>query len=146
MTNYIIDPAVFYWINVLSIIQTVCAVIGGFTLTGFVTLFVVYAIKRYGLSEPDKPDEDDSYEMKIYERYLKDYEDERNNLQRIRKYMMTALIVGGLLVVLSIFIPGKQTSVEMLVAKTATFDNVNWTVQQVKEIIDYIVNALKGAM
>ncbi len=146
MTNYIIDPAVFYWINVLSIIQTVCAVIGGFALTGFITLFVVYAMKRYGLSEPDKPCEDDSYEMKRYERYLKDYEDERNNLQRIRKYMMTALIVGGLLVVLSIFIPGKQTSVEMLVARTATFDNVDWTVQQVKEIIDYIVKALKGAV
>ena len=60
--------------------------------------------------------------------------------------MMTTLIVGGVLVLISIFIPRKQTSVEMLVAKTATFDNVNWTVQQVKEIIDYIVSALKGAV
>lgn len=29
MENYVINPQVFYWINVLSILQTVFAVIGG---------------------------------------------------------------------------------------------------------------------
>lgn len=35
MNNYIIDPAVFYWMNVLSIMQTVFAIFGAIlTLAG----------------------------------------------------------------------------------------------------------------
>lgn len=55
-------------------------------------------------------------------------------------------MIGLVLIILSVFIPSKQTSIEMMVARTATFDNVDWSVQQVKEIVDYIVNALKGAV
>jgi len=145
MTNYIIDPAVFYWINVLSLVQTAFAVIGGFMLTAFIALFITSIYKRYGLSEPEKPDSDSRYDMERYQREMRDYENDLKDLRMIKKYMMITLVAGGLMVLVSIFIPGKQTSVEMLVARTATFDNVDWTVQQVKEIIDYIVSALNGA-
>jgi len=47
------------------------------------------------------------------------------------------------MIIFSIFIPGKTTSVEMLIAKTATFDNVNLSVQQIKDVVDYIVQAIK---
>lgn len=146
MTNYIIDPAVFYWINVLSIIQTVCAVIGGFTLTAFISLFIASLYKRYELIEPEKPDKDSRYDMERYQQEMRFYEDDLKDLRMIKKYMMITLVAGCLMVLVSIFIPGKQTSVEMLIARTATFDNVNWTAQQVKEIVDYIVKALKGVV
>lgn len=146
MTNYIIDPAVFYWINVLSIMQTVFAVIGGFALTAFIALFITSLCKRYELSEPEKPDKDSRYDMERYQREMRFYEDDLNDLRMIKKYMMITLVAGCLMVLVSIFIPGKQTSVEMLIARTATFDNVNWTAQQIKEIVDYIVNALKGVI
>lgn len=146
MTNYIIDPAVFYWINVLSIIQTVCAVIGGFTLTAFIALFIMSLYNRYELIEPEKPDKDSRYDMERYQQEMRFYEDDLKDLRMIKKYMMITLVAGCLMVLVSIFIPGKQTSVEMLIARTATFDNVNWTAQQIKEIVDYIVNALKGVI
>lgn len=146
MTNYIIDPAVFYWINVLSIIQTVCAAIGAACLLGFICFLIQYVCTVDCVDKPEKPDDDDRYAKESYECDMKRYNERLRELYRIKKYMMTALIVGGVLVLISIFIPGKQTSVEMLVAKTATFENVDWTVQQVKEIIDYIVSALKGAV
>ena len=146
MTNYIIDPAVFYWINVLSIIQTVCAVIGGFALTAFIALFITFLCKRYWLSEPEKPDKDSRYDVERYQREMRIYENDLKDLRMTKKYMVIALVAGGLMILVSIFIPSKQTSVEMLIARTATFDNVNWTAQQVKEIIDYIVSALKGAV
>lgn len=146
MTNYIIDPAVFYWINVLSIMQTVFAVIGGFALTAFIALFITSLCKRYELSEPEKPDKDSRYDMERYQREMHFYEDDLKDLRMIKKYMMITLVAGCLMVLVSIFIPGKQTSVEMLIARTATFDNVNWTAQQVKEIVDYIVKALKGVV
>ena len=145
MTNYIIDPAVFYWINVLSIIQTVCAVIGGACLLGFICFLIWYVFTVGGVDKPEKSDYE-IYAKELYERDMKRYKEHLQDLYRIKKYMMTTLIVGGVLVLISIFVPGKQTSVEMIVAKTATFDNVDWTVQQAKEIIDYIVSALKGVV
>ena len=146
MTNHIIDPAAFYWMNVLSIMQTAFSVIGGFTLTAFIALFITYIYKKYGLSEPEKPDKDSRYDVERYQREIRYYENDLKNLRMIKKYMLITLVAGVLMVLVSIFIPGKQTSVEMLIARTATFDNVNWTAQQVKEIVDYIVNALKGAV
>lgn len=146
MTDYIIDPAVFYWINVLSIIQTVCAVIGGTCLMGFICFLIWYVCTVGGVDKPEKPDDNSRYSKESYEHDMKRYNEHLQELYRIKKYMMITLIVGGVLVLISIFIPSKQTSVEMLVAKTATFENVDWTVQQVKEIIDYIVSALKGVI
>ena len=147
MNNYIIDPSVFYWINVLAIVQTVFGILGGFTLTGGTIMLVYYIMSLNELKEPTKPQEDVcGYERNHYERELKEYQDEIKKLKHVKKWMILLLITGITLVVVAIFIPGKTTSVEMLVAKTATFDNVNWTVQQVKEIIDYITSSLRGAM
>lgn len=145
MTNYIIDPAVFYWINVLKYMQTMFALTGGFLLVMFIGLFCLYMYRNNGLTEPEKPDDvSDRYEMRHYQRELHDYENDMKDVQKIKKHMLITLIAGTLLILISIFIPDKQTSVEMLVARTATFDNVDWTVQQMKEIIDYIVSALNG--
>ena len=84
--------------------------------------------------------------MQEYLREMKHYQNDLKGIAILRKYMLTTMIIGGLLVIISIFIPGKQTSIEMLIARMTTFDNVDWTVQQVKEVVDYIVNALKGIM
>ncbi len=42
-----------------------------------------------------------------------------------------------------VFIPDKQTMIEMLVAKTATVENAEWTVDAVKQAVDYIVSAIQ---
>ena len=142
--NYIIHPSVFYWINVLSIIQTVLAVFGAFVLTGSLCLTVSYIYKRLTLSEPDKmPEEHSQYDIERYQRYQKDYDEDVKRIRMIRRWMIATAAIGLIMIIACIFIPSRQTSVEMLVARTATFDNLNWTVEQVKEIIDYIVNALK---
>lgn len=154
MSNYIIDPSVFYWINVLSIIQTVLAVAGAAFLVAGIILIVFYCGTISELHEPEKPEENASryaisdyerrYAISDYERNLKRYNDQRILANMYKKWMILCLICGCAFVVTSIFIPGKTTSVEMLVARTATFENVDWTVQQVKEVVDYIVSALKG--
>jgi len=122
MTNYIIAPQVFYWINVLSIAQTVFGILGGVCIATFVGLTIGW---MYNV-----------YQVEVYRRnecYMKIF----------KKWAIIAGILGLLMIVLSIFLPGKSTSIEMLIAKTATFDNVTWTVQQVKEVVDYIVQAIK---
>lgn len=128
MNNYIIDPSVFYWMNVLAIMQTVFAIIGVFLLLASIGFIAGWIYNWYQTIEYEHHDENRKY------------------LRMCRKVTMLTLIPGIILVVLSIFIPSKSSSVEILVAKAATFDNVDWTVQQVKEVIDYIVASLKGVV
>ena len=57
MTNYIIDPEVFYWMNVLSAVRIVMIVIASFVLIGFICLIVTYIWQRSGLNRPEEPEE-----------------------------------------------------------------------------------------
>ena len=144
VNNYIIDPAVFYWVNVFGCLQVVFAVIGSLVIIGCICLVVAYVIQRYNIEEPDAPEQDaNRYELQRYQNQMRSYEDNLNYIAMIRKWMIISAVIGFVLVAAAVFIPSKQTSVEMLVAKTATYDNLNWTVQQVKEVVDYIVGALK---
>lgn len=124
MENYVINPQVFYWINVLSILQTVFAVIGGVFATLFLCLVAGWI---YNAAQAKN-----------------DYEDNEDYMKVCRTWAIITGIIGFVMITVSIFIPGRTTSIEMLIAKTATFDNVNWSVQQVKDLVDYIVHAIKG--
>lgn len=124
MTNYIIDPQVFYWMNIFGILQTVFAIFGGIFAAAFVGLTIGYVYNSWEVKQ--------GYESNLL--YKKE----------CKKWAIITGIICLPLITAAIFIPGKTTSIEMLVAKTATFDNVNWTVQQVKEVVDYIVYALKS--
>lgn len=126
MNNYIIDPAVFYWINVLATTQTMFAIVGVFLMLAAIGFAAGWIYNWYQTVEYEHNEESKKY------------------MRMCRAGTLLTLLPGILLILLSIFIPSKQTSVEMLVAKTATFENVDWTVAQVKEIIDYIVSALNG--
>jgi len=150
--NYIIDPAVFYWINVFSILQTALAMFGVFMVIGGIVFAVVWKIVSGETNKPVEPKWDENntfhseYELKVYTEKLHEYENAMRSLSIYRKWMKPLFIIGIAMIVISIFVPSKQTSIEMLVARTATFENVDWTVSQVKEIVDYIVNAIKGAV
>ena len=124
MANYVINPKIFYWINVLGILQTVLAVFGGACV---IASFGLVAGWIYNVCKVKNG-----------------YDSNLPYLKVCRRLAIVTGIVGFILGAVSIFIPGKTASVEMLVAKTATIDNVNWTVQQVKDVVDYIVQAIKG--
>ena len=124
MTNYVIDPKVFYWMNVLGILQTVLAVFGGACVAAFFCLVAGWIYN--------------SCEVK------RGYDQNLAYLKACKRWAIVTGIVGFILVTVSIFIPGRTTSIEMIIAKAATFDNVNWTVQQVKDVVDYVVQAIKG--
>lgn len=148
MNGYIINPAVFYWMNVFENVQLVCSIIGAIALISFACLTIYTFYLKENLLEPqkDKYDENDWYDKMRYEKALKTFIDDKNYFNKIKKYNILSMIVGILLILIAIFIPNKQASIEMLIAKTATFDNTNWSIQQIKEIIDYIVMALKGVL
>ena len=63
------------------------------------------------------------------------------------KHQKKILIIGGILALICIlgiiFMPAKETLIEIEVARLATKDNINWTVESVKGIIDYVIGAIK---
>ena len=124
MANCVIDPQVFYWANVFGILQTVFAIFSVIFVAAFFSLVVGWIYN--------------SCEVK------NGYESNLPYLKVCRRWAIVTGIIGFVLVTGAILIPDKTTSIEMLIAKTATFDNVNWTVQQVKDAVDYIVQAIKG--
>lgn len=124
MANYVIDPKVFYWMNVLGIVQTILGVLGGVCAAAFAFLLIGWIYNSLEVKR--------GCEINLF--FLKEF----------RKWAIITGIVGFVLGTAAIFIPGRTTSIEMMIAKAATFDNVNWTVQQVKDVVDYIVRAIKG--
>ena len=128
MNNYIIDPAIFYWINVFSIIQTVSALIGTMMTLGGIICFIAYIYYKDGHS------------------YYSDTDKLNLTTKRFHKASLILMLIGVPLVLISIFIPGKETSIEMLIARTATFENTELTVKGIKEVIDYIVTAIKSVV
>lgn len=127
MNNYIINPSVFYWINVFSTLR-------GFSIAFFVISIMaaigctIVAIFFYHDSVVYESTRDSStYKMKLY-----------------RRIAIITTIVAFLSSLVITFLPDKMTSIEMLIARTATYENAELTVQGIKEVVDYIVQAIKS--
>lgn len=115
--NYIINPRIIYWINVLDglrVIAILSLVLGS---------IVTFAFSIIGLMDLSYMDDE-----------------ERKGLKTIFRISVPVFLFGLLG---TIFIPGKETLIEMLIAKTATVENAEWTVDAVKQAVDYIVNAIQ---
>lgn len=116
MNGYIINPSWFYWVNVIYGVGIVVAI-----LATIATFACVIGLPLYHLET-------------VY-----DDEDEK----KFRKIAKKLIIICLVLWIVCIFIPSKETLIEMQVAKYATYENAEWTVETIKQAVDYIINALK---
>ena len=113
MNGYIINPAWFYWVNIVDGIKIVTLMLASISLiAAFLSAFISCA------------DEDE--ESKQYE-----------------KIALKMLIVAVACIIIAIFIPTKETLIEIQIAKYATWENAEWTVDAIKDLVDYITNAIK---
>ena len=127
MTNYIIDPAVFYWMNVLNIAHILTIVIFSFGLILVITGTICDIMYTYNFKTYPRVCEHDGEVAKIW-----------------HKVAVIASIISVISGLIMIFVPDKTTSIEMLIARTATYENAQLTVQGIKEVVDYIVQAIKS--
>lgn len=116
--NYIINPSVFYWISVADGVKNAATLMLVFGAIGVIVASVIYLADSCFLDG-----------------------EESRALTTVFRIAIPVFVFGLLGV---IFIPGKQTLIEMLIAKTATVDNAEWTVDAVKSAVDYIVNAIQA--
>lgn len=119
MSDYIINPVWFYWVNVATGLKIFCVAM---CAVGFVTA-ITAAIQAdtssgYGGCE----------------------EDYKHSILAI-KISIIVIIVFALL---AVFIPSKTALIEMQIARYATYNNAEWTMETVKAAVDYIVEAMKS--
>ena len=117
--NYIINPNWIYWIYILDALKW-----------SFLGLFIITSIAVFILG------------LLTYVEY-DDFGKGSEDFIRYKKILKILLLVFVITFICFIFIPSKQLLIEMKVFELATKDNINITVENLKAVIDYIINAIK---
>lgn len=112
MSEYIINPSWFYWASVIHALRVTLLVVG---IVGSLLTGVVTAVAA-GDFEWD--------ELKKHKLYW------------------VCLIVSVLMLVCGIFAPSKEVMMQMMVARFLTHENIAYSVETIKEIADYILQAV----
>lgn len=125
MSGPIINPAIFYWIGVSSAAQLFFVVVVCTAICLAIAATMVVSMEASLIKSFPRSSEDN---IKIL-----------NTWKKILKYSIVVIIIGSLLCV---FIPSKDTLLSILVAKYLTYENATWTLESVKEAVNYIINAV----
>lgn len=115
----IVNPAFFYWASVFSGLKVASIIL---TVVCFIVLTIMFF---YYDSEYNGWDDDDEFAGAF-----------RKNMKRIA----VAIIV---MVMIMIFVPSKQTMIEMQIAKMATGDNISAVIEKITEVAKEIIESAK---
>lgn len=118
--TYIIHPSWFYFLHLVSEIKTLTFIALLFLGITTIVLFAVFltSLADYGMDDEDT--------------------------QRYFKVFKKVLVPLAFVVIVSIVIPSKETLIEMQVARYATVENAEWTLETIKSAVDYVVEAIKS--
>lgn len=114
MAEYIINPAWFYWVNIADGIKII------------MSLLAVASLVASFLSALISLDDTDTATSKKFE-----------------KMALKMFIVAIVCIIISLFIPSKETLIEIQIAKYATWENAEWTTDAIKDVVDYITDTIK---
>lgn len=117
--NYIINPMWFYWVNVVDTLVVILIVL--FVL--IVVSCVISGVFTLTTLEYGADDEDHKAAKRIFKK---------------------CFIMAAFLAVAIILIPTKNTLIEMQIARYATHENAEITIDAIKSAVDYIVDAMKS--
>ena len=125
--NYIINPSWSYWLGVVNSMR-------GFMLAAFIVAIVIVGVSLIVIP----------VNVKIIQDYPNMCDGERKAIRFFTKALKIAIgvcIVAGLFLV---FVPSKETLIEMMIAKQTTYENTTWTVDALKSAVDYVVQAIQS--
>lgn len=125
--NYIINPSWFYWLGVVESMRHFMIVAFIISIAAIIVAIIIVPVDMRMIREfPDMSD------------------DERKTVQfftKALKIAIVALIISGLILM---FVPSKETLIEMMIAKQATYENATWTVDTLKSAVDYVIQAIQS--
>ena len=114
--NYIINPAWIYWIKVVDTIKRLCFI----SAIGAVIVVIIAVVYAFDST----------------------FSEERIAARKISKVLLPIIFA---LIIVSIFVPSKETLIEMKLAEVVTTENLNVGIESVKGILNDIISAIKSA-
>lgn len=118
--NHIINPAWFYWIQLASGMKFVAGAFLGISSVLLIVMFIVLCTNMDFL----------------------DFEDD--DMKRYIKWTKRFAVLCIVFAVVTAAIPSRETLIEMQIAKYATVENAQWTLDAIKSAADYIIEAIKS--
>ena len=118
--TYIINPMWFYWMQLAPGMKVVAGVFLGISCILLLFLFIAL------LTNMDYCDDED------------------DDVKWCIKWMKRCAVLCIVFAIVTAAIPSKNTLIEMQIAKYATVENANWTLETIKSAVDYIVEAIKS--
>ena len=114
MNDLLINPFLFYLIEIVSRINIIFSIVGGVILiyTGIVTIVVVTDISNKDL------------------------------IKTLTKHVKKCFIIGGIMFFIGTLMPSKNTCYKMTVASYITNTNIEKAKGEAYNLIDYIVNKI----
>lgn len=125
--NYIINPSWFYWLGVVHSVR-------GFMLVAFIVSIIIIGVALIIIP----------VNVKLIRDYPSISDDERKVVRFFTKALKIAIGVSVAAGLFLVFVPSKETLIEMMVAKQATYENATWTVDALKSAVDYVVQAIQS--
>lgn len=125
--NYIINPSWFYWLGVVQSMR-------GFMLAAFIVAIIVVGVALIVIP----------LELKIIQDFPTMCADERKAVMLFTKALKISIGVCIVSALFLIFVPSKDTLIEMMIAKQATYENATWTLDALKSAVDYVVQAIQS--
>lgn len=125
--NYIINPSWFYWLGVVQSMR-------GFMLAAFIVAIIIVGVSLIIIP----------VEVKMIQDFPSISDDERKAVRFFTKALKVGIgvcVIAGLFLV---FVPSKDTLIEMMIAKQATYENATWTLDALKSAVDYVVQAIQS--
>ena len=125
--NYIINPSWFYWLGVVESMRH-------FMVAAFIVSIAVVVVSAIIIP----------MNISMIREFPDFSDDERKTVQFFTKALKIAigvLVISGLVLV---FVPSKETLIEMMIAKQATYENATWTLDALKSAVDYVIQAIQS--
>ena len=114
--HYIINPWIFYLLEVIDTLDTCCRII----LAVFTVVFFVYAFVWF-------------LEFGCWD------EGTISPMQILKKFKVLLIIV----ILANVLIPSKDTIYKMMIASQVTTENIDTAKETIQDVADYIIDAVK---
>ena len=140
MGTSVINPMIFYWMNVLGNLDATVNIVG-ISLTGLLGMRIfIYCL---GMDEwyYYAKFKDSSYHVREAEQSL---EDGTKYVNLSAKWLKANIIIVVVCLVITTLIPTKDTMLTMLVADMITYENIELTKDSAMALVNYIVEQVKA--
>ena len=121
--TYIINPIIFYAMDMIAEIKGLLIVIGA--VTGFIALTIaIYSFltdRELYSSEPE-------------------YNETKKRLKKLTKRFLTICII---FISIQAILPSEETATKMIISSVVTEENVDTATSKLKDTIDYVIEKMK---